>query len=747
MRNAHSSNATAGAHVRAAGLLSLALLASVLAAGTAFGATLGLHAYPVSSTNPCRYCHDTASGTPALRGWNGTPPAGVGTWGAKPLSNLCYQCHTTGHASSAHGMAANAYANSSHGCVATKLPREPDGSPQGTQFASPGASGLPYTGAGLPQIECSTCHNVHNASNRPFNQQTSLQLLCLQCHAGHDNNSAIRSIAGSARFFSTHPTRRSLGDTARANIKTEAEIDPNLRVGMPAAPNYALGGHLSSGATGVLDCQTCHAIHGPTQGAAGLTSLLAIDNVTTAGTADPSLLCEGCHYGGAAGEQVGTIVPQSGLPAGQWSDHPIDGNSNRSFYPTGAALPTLWTAASTPNFDLGAQPFSGTTTNTVPVCSSCHDTHGGMAGTALLRGPQPTGVWGAFSYNDWCFACHTLTQVIPPAHHSVAGNLGTALGDAIDSQLTCGDCHGPVGTTSWTAHNGFWAWPAGAAVSPTDSVFCEKCHARLDPADLVAPALKGQTFIEPAAFPATHGTVRGTASHYLGPDSGEFPGVAPKLTAWASGYFSSYGSPNTGGGGQVAPGTGEIICTSCHNMLFNDGRANPTNYVPVSTPPTLKAGWRSNLLLERYEDDPPGNAKGAGAGAVGSALCTGCHDPSVGNHHPITSYPPLVGYPPLVPLTGLALRTGGLTLADQTTAPIGGGAAPGTLSYPNDNQMDCDSCHRPHRADSDSDVAPGAHGSGNSTPFDNTRPTRHILEVDGPSHRYSPDLCAECHNR
>jgi hypothetical protein len=201
------------------------------------------------------------------------------------------------------------------------------------------------------------------------------------------------------------------------------------------------------------------------------------------------------------------------------------------------------------------------------------------------------------------------------------------------------------------------------------------------------------------------------------------------------GYFSSYGAPNTGGGGTGAPAlAGAIICGSCHNVLYNDGLKNPGRSASA-----LKAGWQSNLLLERYEDDPPGNAKGAGAGAVGSALCTGCHDPAVGNHHPLTSSPPLVGYPPLVPLSpgvGRALLTGSGSTADQTSAP-------GTLSYPNDNQVDCDSCHRPHRADSDSDVIGASHGAGTSS--DGCR-TRHILEVDGPSHRYS-DLCAECHNR
>lgn len=125
---------------------------------------------------------------------------------------------------------------------------------------------------------------------------------------------------------------------------------------------------------------------------------------------------------------------------------------------------------------------------------------------------------------------------------------------------------------------------------------------------------------------------------------------------------------------------------------------------------------------------------------MGSALCTGCHLAS-GSHHPQTGGTLTIG-----PRANLALTTGAGSYADQTSAPVGGGAAPGTLSYPDDDKVDCDSCHRPHRADSDSDVAAAAHGDKTSpAPWD-TRPTRHILEVDGTSHVYS-DLCDECHTR
>ncbi|MHB8836140.1 MAG: cytochrome c3 family protein [Candidatus Methylomirabilia bacterium] len=713
-----------GARVRWPARLAAVLVSVAALSGPAHAANLGFH-QPVGIVDPCGLCHDTAKSNPVLRGWAGTVGGAPGTWGAKPISSLCYMCHESGGGGFAgHNMTANAYADPSHGFVVADVPAEPEGSPQGSRYRAVSGSALPYTVR--LGIECTSCHNVHRATDRPFLYRATISALCDECHEGRSNSTSLTSIPGFTRAYSTHPTSQLLGDTAQANIKIVDNVSAVLKVAIPPAAGWVLGGHLgdSGGDTGVIGCQTCHAIHGPVAATPGLAKLLTIDNTTPANTATPSRLCEGCHYGGDAGEQVGSVVAQAGLSAGQWSDHPIDANANRSFYPTGVALPAAWS---------GAQPFY---LNQVPVCSSCHDVHGGIADTPLLRGPVGAG-WPALDYDDWCFSCHAAALILPAAHHSTAANMAVSQGDAIDSQLSCGDCHGPSGITDWRAHNGFWAWPAASAYSPISGAFCMACHNganNADPTALVAPALKGQTFVTPAPYPSTHGTVRGGGSHYLGPDSGEFAGVDPKLTAWSSGYFSSYGAPNTGGGGAIAAvSAGEVICQSCHNILYNDGSANPASYGGS----TSKAGWRSNLLLQPYADDPPGNANGAGAGAVGSALCTGCHDPVVGNHHPVT------GYPPLVPLSGLTLRTGSGSYADQTSAPVGGGAAPGTLSYPNTNQMDCDSCHRPHRADSDSDVAAAAHGSKTSS---DGRPTRHILEVDGLSHLFS-DLCAECHLR
>jgi len=705
-----------------------ALLALTVAPVCAATSDLGPH--DDGTSDPCKDCHNTASGNPELRGWASSPVQAPNSWWAKNVSNLCYTCHQSGQA--AHDMSNNAYSNSSHAFQIPDTPPQPDGSPE----SAVAASKLPYTIAPSTELECTSCHNVHVAANRPFIHRTSIQLLCETCHPGRINNDSATSYPGNLiRPYETHPTLQDFLDTPRANMKLIGDIDANLKVATPVAPGYVLGGHLSdpAGDEGLFDCMTCHALHGPAPDTPGTVGYLAIDNATS--DPDGSALCGGCHYGGAAGEQVGSVLLQSDLSPGEWSDHPIDAVSNRTFYPTGVVIPdgshvpADWDADN-PNGDQGAQPFFPVAEG-APVCSSCHDVHGGMAGTQLLRGPglDITGAetW-TFTYDGWCFTCHVLTEIVPMGHHSVINNLALARGDAMDSQLSCGDCHGSTGNlTEWKAHNGFWIFEVAA--SATDSAVCEGCHMRDDPLQVDPTGLKGLSapnlLTTPIATPAHYGTSRGSASHYLGTDSGEFAGVDPKIDAWpSSGFFSEYGPGPGSGGGDIPPAQwGEIICESCHNIVFNDGRANPGNYATA-----LTAGWESNLLLEPYADDSPGTGDGVTGGyGVGSALCMGCHDQTVANHHPLTG--------DVVSLSGLTLRTGALSFADQA-------GAPGTFSYPSTNALDCDSCHRPHEADNESTVTGAQHGPKTSS---DGNPTYHILEMDGANHVYTPTVCQECH--
>lgn len=707
----------------------------LLTASSAMAAALGPHQGP--GTNPCKVCHDTAAGTPALRGWAGAGSGPATGWGAKSISGLCYKCHDSvgGTFGPGHNMLSNAYDNVSHGYTVTDMPQASEGSAQ----TGMSTSGLPYVTTA--ELECTSCHNVHVSTSRPFNQRASYQAMCNACHAGRANNASATTEPGTLHAYSTHPTAQTLlADTARANLKLVGAIAPNLRVGTPAAPNYALGGHLNDagGTTGSIDCQTCHAVHGPTQDTPGRNDQLAIENATGAGG---NALCEGCHFGGLAGEQVGSVVAylQAGLPAGEYSDHPIDNLVNGSFYPTGNAIPANWMLA-TPNLDRGAQPyFAGIT----PACSSCHDTHGGLENTPLLRGPQPVAGFGAMNYNDWCFACHTYTQIIPDNHHSVVGNLAT-------SSLDCGDCHGAAGTTNMNAHNGFFSF--AVPISATNSSFCEGCHIADNPTTFVAGGLKGGQTYTAATLPARHGVIRdvNTAPHNNTHQTNEVVNgtninmditpdwvTAVPVNTAALGYVSQWG-----GAGSNVP-----ICESCHNILRNG----------VETARALTAGWEANLLLAPYEDDNVGTGTGEnndfygnttrGAGATGSNMCRACHrgqgatsidfvhNPgahtwtSAGAAAPYSNYAYAANTNPYGRSSALVSTDITATCAtSRTTADAAG--APGGLSYPALNEVDCDSCHRPHNADADSlDAATNRHL---------------ILEITDAN--WGTTICAQCHD-
>ena len=757
------------------GLAGTAVL--LLMASSAMAAALGPHS--TNATNPCRTCHNTAAGTPALRGWAGAGAGPATGWGAKAISNLCYMCHTAGGGGfGGTNQTANAYDNASHQMVIASVPEGPAGVFSSTPTTG---SGLPYVG--LAQLECTSCHNVHVVTSRPFNQRASIEGLCNQCHPGRVNATAVpartTTLTGDARTFSTHPTAQPLGDQNRANVKDVAGMAGNMKVAVAAAWSvsdpWALGGHLDAGATGNLTCQTCHAVHGPTQGTPGVANLLAIQNDNTVGGTTPAALCEGCHFGGNAGEQVGSVVVQAGMPAGSYSDHPIDANGNRPFYPTGVALPNTWSIGNLNN-DSGATPMYGAAGATKPTCQSCHDTHGGIAGTPLLRGPQdgvgPDMV--AFSYDVWCFACHTNAQVVPNNHHSVINNHSIALGDTTNSQLSCGDCHGGTNNatvTDWTAHNGFWTF--AVAISTTDSLFCQGCHAPLNPRLFVAGGLKGgQTYTNGGAgnaFPAAHGTLRaaadatGEASHQvnLPRDNNTPPGanfqIAPNF---------SFAGNEAGRVAEWGPTT-TPICESCHNILVN-GLGTSVN----SAYQGLKQGWRANLLLAPYEDSLPGTNAGetspsagepntdwytnntyvpaGSAGNTNSDFCRACHATTAqlpgaktqagsyvhgpGAAHTATPFAFSGGINPTpYGRTTTTLMTTGIpptgcpevSMADAT-------GSPNQASYPAQDAIDCDSCHRPHNADADS--------------LSTTGTNRFLMLENNVPGADGSTICAECHN-
>jgi hypothetical protein len=226
----------------------------------------------------------------------------------------------------------------------------------------------------------------------------------------------------------------------------------------------------SGTSTGDMDCQTCHVTHATNDYDAE--DLVFYDNRSAGDPTNTdnvqSYLCEVCHTGGNSGAYVGIDD----------GDHPMDGQAGRAFRAVtdNTHIPSLWLQISQKT--TGAAIYVDNTTDNpdtvTPRCSTCHDTHGGMAGTSLLRptpGTSADGVSSLAQYdytsgtnpqtaaiNDWCWSCHGTSGVVPTVHHSNTSNWSS-------SAIDCSDCHGNATTAQsiWSAHNGFGLFSGGGA--------------------------------------------------------------------------------------------------------------------------------------------------------------------------------------------------------------------------------------------------------------------------------------------
>lgn len=728
----------------------VAALCGIFIFSAVAGASLGPHDRTTVGTEAggaCAYCHNNTAAE-ALRGFkSGAVPVNSG-WGTRPIAILCYKCHL-----------GNLGANNVIDLVYDNLSANPsthgfDASAVGKALAVDGvapdagisASNLPYTDA--PLLDCTSCHNVHDSSSAPFLRTGKINDLCVSCHLGRDavghNNSGSDGVNAS-----THPVRMAIQDgtgTAGTIVHTPGALLASINY-RDVNGVWVLGAKTwLEGASEVMGCPTCHEVHNSHKNE----DYLFVNNQVSNG-ADPlinngagagSALCEACH-------SPDDVTGYTSVLAG--SDHPINdqwrGIKTNIFYPRIVMLPINWknnkldiTSGPAPFVNNGPDGYSAlgidtdgiATNNGGPHCSSCHDVHGGRPATSLLQAPDNAPPGG------FCFECHAFSNIIPYYHHSVQGNY-------LNSVLVCGDCHGD-GSGTWNAHGGFAQFRV--AVAEGDSNLCIDCHTSTDPTTLTPASGFAQN-----NWPAHHGEDRGGGSHYLGPDTDEIVDTTVKTDAWSTGYFSEYGG-QTGGGDQAPFAAGDMICESCHNIIFNDGRYDIETSGGKYTN-GLQAGWESNLLLEAYEDDlytaniddpkigdcarGPSLAPGIGDGdGIGVALCFGCHFQNrlSGEHHPFTGE--------TVSKTGLPLNTtlpG--SLADQTNAPIGsvagvsgGPLAPGTLSYPCEDAVDCDSCHRPHEAATESNLPIGSYGKNKNLFL--------ILEVMGANGDHT-SLCTECH--
>ena len=697
--------------------VSLALCVMMLCAAPAFGSVLGTpHDQAIGDQGTCSSCHipHKAIGS---RMWPANMSGQVTDYGV--VGSLCYYCHGPGsvipNAIQEFIMSASASNLLSHG-------RDTNSAPPGGDIID--SSGLPYATNGV--FECTTCHNVHDNASEPF-LRADIDVLCSNCHDDRlfVGGATTQTEGAWGAFYGvlnpgSHPVGTDVdgdnSDAGNSPIDMVAATDLHLPYNDATTGEHNLGGHLingtdAPGAGAGITCVTCHAVHGvqvdtnpPGGGTAPVENLLVIPQpgsvtvgteVVYNGDDDPrNALCEACHTTGAATIDAstgltyaaggGTLEPN---PGGTIGTHPVDdlgaaGSASVSAFP--------------PNWPVGSA--AGTNVSPAPICESCHTPHPNAnvaratilvgANTHILRGSEDDTL-GTYI----CIQCHDFTE--GAGHHPSNVAMGrlsdSQIGDQ-DPTLTCGDCH----ESGSGAHN--WAgagvgldpdWePAGNGRGPeasernfiATSKECEDCHfSEVDPVIPRSPtnnsANDGSAVTHAWRTDSPGYQDIGEATHYLGPTAMDYTdGTINALTGtWPDGGWSRF----DGTGAE----TGSVTCESCHDIEADKNAAGTA------------------LLLAFYRD---GEQTSVSGDADPSGLCEGCHGTSpggTGTPHPMTG--------DTVTRTGALLSTTTAAGPDRYIRPLAdimtasGAASEGRTTFSGDDEMNCDSCHQPHDADTD----------------------------------------------
>lgn len=166
----------------------------------------------------CVYCHTPHKGQATVPLWNHGPSAATytmytsansatmdmtvgGTPG--PVSAACLSCHDgtigldviTNLPNQTYTAVVNSVKIPAGSLIGTSLTDDhpiavtynnvagPGGDAAFVAIASVKTAGLRFYGAGVDQLECASCHNVHNNTNAPFlRMANTASALCLTCH-------------------------------------------------------------------------------------------------------------------------------------------------------------------------------------------------------------------------------------------------------------------------------------------------------------------------------------------------------------------------------------------------------------------------------------------------------------------------------------------------------------------------------------------------------------------------------------
>lgn len=302
---------------------------------------------------------------------------------------------------------------------------------------------LPYaaSGANSGNIECTSCHAVHDNANPPFlwapmigQNNDGLCNLCHQQYVGPQNmdNTAAQLPDGN------HPVDFVIDNTATSNTGSRQRgtatasafgtvrhgrtisIDLwNVWSGGPGgngpfdvvvpttlstqAQNYPTGGHMARSDNTLntfvsgnsrMGCATCHAAHNPGAAGSGVSNLVVLGLTDLANGYNP--ICTGCH--GAASTLAGNQaewevgVSGNGHPAGTTANQVAAGT-----YDVTTAV-NFQFAINTTGKQFGS--------NGEPMCSSCHGVHQRVDGTGTVAGTMLIKNYGQAATYVVCKTCH-----------------------------------------------------------------------------------------------------------------------------------------------------------------------------------------------------------------------------------------------------------------------------------------------------------------------------------------------------
>lgn len=665
---------------------------AALSAGQAAAAVSGTAHAGLNTSGDCAACHIPHAAV-GDRLWPGSLTTAA-TWGT--IGPFCYYCHSAsgGGAITAAAHDSGVFATTAHGVGATT---NPDGNAANT-------ASLPYSDTN--GIECTSCHNPHDDTNRPF-LRVSQDALCQLCHPNRGASNAAFSGYGTSNP-GYHPVGTNVTGDNDGTGNSPIVITPLGMRTWGSVADYRSGPSGVGGAATLasgLACGSCHAVHGVESADGGQMlantpneDLLALDNGGDMGghhnggqgTADANGLCEACHDtgattydAGAAANYAGTLNPN---PGGTAYTHPVDdlGSANEAV----SAFPSSWPYSTT-------TPGAGTIGGA--LCESCHMPHPRQSTVAQTSSPATVTSGTHILRNSdqgICDDCHTgVVADHHPTSVPMGGYTDNDINTGVAATLECGDCHSGNGAHNWLGasqvglnpnweptqnargsadaigQNGTFSGPNGAVALSKECVDCHNSR-------VSTGAPTNNSANDNSVVRGTEYQDAGEGTHWIGTNGSAGAGVTyasgtlndgtslfnATTTAWTAGGWSRWGTND-----------GDVVCESCHEL---EPDKNATG---------------SALLLHPYTE-------GRAVSGDTSDFCQGCHGvtPGGGTPHPMTDDVITKARDSGVGPDGTTSRSTTTLITFATTASYMTANMTGNTTIPATNQMNCDSCHQPH---------------------------------------------------